>query len=204
MSAFDPIADIAEACLTAAMGSVGKVDVAVVLAFCLATSGCTRTQAEAAGSLRFAVPERNRVSESDRPFFLPRSEDNGFTFVLNPTTSLRHQILVGVDTKANICRRAAGTRTYVNSTVYSATPLRWRGEELRRSGDKVFWAYTLARPDQAVLINCSQVSEPANGLCMASLPFGDLVLTLHIDDREVGRLAADYDTATALLRSWKR
>lgn len=186
------------------MGSAGKVRVAVALAFCFATSACTGTRANVAGSHRFAVPERNRIPESDRPFFLPPSEDDGFAFVLNPAAAPPNQIVVRVDTKANICRAAAGTKAYVNATVCSATPLRWRGQELRRSGDKVFWTYTLPRGDQATLISCFQVSGAANGLCTASVPFGDLVLILHIDHTDVGRLAADYDTATALLRSWER
>jgi hypothetical protein len=171
----------------------------------IATSfGCAKSKAEQAGSHRFAVPEDYRIPESDRPFFLPRSENDGFTFILNPTAALPQQILVGVDTKANICGRAAGTKAYVNSTVCSAAPLHWRGRDLHRSGDAVFWNYALAGSGQAVLINCSQVSGPAKGLCMASLPFEDLVLTLHINDAEVGRLTADYDAATGLLRAWER
>jgi len=201
---FRPIADISEGCLTDAMGSVARVGALVAMVVCTACFGCTRGQAEQAGSHRFAVPEDYRIPESDRPFFLAPSDDDGFTFILNPTTALAQQVLVGVDTKANICRRAAGTEAYVNSTVCAASPLQWRGRELRRSGDAVFWNYALVGPEQVVLINCSQVSGPAKGLCMASLPFGDLVLTVHIDDTEVGRLAADYDAATALLRKWQR
>jgi len=186
------------------MGIAARVRTAVALIICMASLGCTRGQAEAAGRHRFAIPERYRIPASDRPFFLPPDENNGLTFVLNPTAALPKQILVGVDTKANICDRAAGTKAYVNSTVCRATPLRWRGQELRRSGDNVFWTYAVTAPDEAVLISCSEVSGPAKGLCIAPLPFDDLVLTLHLDDGEVGRLTANYDAATALLRSWER
>ena len=186
------------------MGSVGRAGALIAMVVCSACFACKQGRAEQAGRHRFAVPEDYRVSESDRPFFLPRSDNDGFSFILNPAAALAQQILVGVDTKANICRRAAGTKADVNSTVCAASPLQWRGRELRRSGDTVFWNYALSEPGQAVLVNCSQVSGPAKGLCMASLPFGDLVLTLHIDDADVGRLAADYDAATALLRVWER
>jgi hypothetical protein len=164
--------------------------------------GCARGQAQQVGGHRFVVPEAHSIAETDRPFFLPRSENDGF--VLNPTAVLPQQILVGVDTKANVCRRAAGTRAYVNSTVCTTSPLRWRYDKLRRSGDNIFWTYSLNGSTEAVLVNCSAMSGPAKGLCRAPLPFGDVVLTLHIDDTEVGRLGPDYDAAVALLRAWER
>ena len=186
------------------MWSAARVGTAVSLIVCLASLGCARGEAEAAGSHRFAVPEPYRVPASDRPFFLAQDGNDGFTFVLNPTAVLPKQILVRVDTKANICGRPAGIKAYVNSTVCRATPLEWSSQELRRSGDNVFWTYALTAPDKAVLISCSEVCGPARGFCMSPLPFDDLVLTLHFDDGEVGRLATDYDAATALLRSWER
>jgi hypothetical protein len=170
---------------------------------CSACFGCTRGKGAQAGTHRFAVPENYLIPKSDRPFFLPRSDNDGFTFILNPKAALPQQVLVGVDTKSNVCRRAAGTKAYVISTVCAASPPLWRDVKLRRYGDNIFWNYALAGPRQTVLISCSQVSGPAKGLCMATLPFGDLVLTLHIDDARAGRLTADYDAATALLRAWE-
>jgi len=180
------------------------------LAVLVACSACAQSKTEQAGGHRYAVADGHAVTEGDWPFFLPRSEEDGFTFVLNPKAALPHQILVGVDTKANVCRRAAGTKAYVNSTVCTASPLRWRDQELLRSGDETLWTYALNGPPaapskgRAILISCSQISGPAKGLCMAPLPFGDLVITLHLQDAEVHRLGIDYDAATALLRSWER
>jgi hypothetical protein len=182
----------------------------VAVGVALVCSGCAGGNVERAGNHRYAVPEGYRISGRARPVFLPLSEQDGFNFVLNPRAALPEQIIVGVDTKWNICRRAAGSQAYVNTTICGATPTRWRDGQLRRFGDETFWNYALAEPGaendkpKAIAVSCSQVSGPAKGLCIAPLPFGDLVLTLNINDKDIPKLAANYDAATALLRRWER
>lgn len=158
----------------------------------------------------FHIPKANDISDSDAPFFLPALDPNdGFSFYLNPKASLPERNLVGVASKNRMCARAAGTAAQINSTVCTIRPLSWRDRSFRRVGDDVFWTYDLpaeiGRKSPAPLASCFAMSGGTrSGLCTASLPYGDLVLTVHFRDSQIGSLHALYDQATASLRKWQR
>ena len=42
------------------------------------------------------------------------------------------------------------------------------------------------------------------GLCTASLPYGDLVLTIHFRDNQIASLQDLYDQSAASLWKWER
>ncbi len=158
----------------------------------------------------FDVPKDNDISDSEAPFFLPALDPNdGFSFYLNPEATLPERNLVGVASRKRMCARAAGTQARVNSTVCASHPLSWRGRPLRKVNDGVFWTYDLpaekGEKSPPVLASCSAMSEGTRpGLCTANLPYGDIVLTIHLRDNQVSSLEALYDQSTASLRAWER
>jgi hypothetical protein len=183
---------------------LGLQRIEAVLLACLACCGCGGEQVERVGNHRFAIAAKNRIPASAWPAFLPRSSDDGISFVLNPNAALPERIIVGVDARESVCRRAAGGPADVNATICSTFPLRWRGRRLYRSGDEVFWQYAPSPSGTPVIARCSPASKRGNGLCQATLPLGDLILTLHLNDSELPRLEADYDAAASLLHGWER
>lgn len=158
----------------------------------------------------FDVPKENDISGSEVPFFLPALDPNdGFSFDLNPEAALSERNLVGVASRKRMCARAAGTGALVNSTVCVSRPLSWRGRPLRKVSDGVFWTYKLpmenGEKSPPVLINCFAMNGGSRtGLCTASLPYDNLVLTIHFRDNQVGSLQALYDQSVASLRKWER
>lgn len=158
----------------------------------------------------FAIPKLNDIPDSDAPWFLqPLDPGDGFSFYLNPQALLPEQILVGVASKQRMCARAAETQAFVNFTVCAATPPLWRGQPLRKVSDGVFWTYDLptvaGQKAPASLASCSAMGGGSRpGICTANLPFGDLVLTIHFRDDQVGSLPAFYDQAAADLRRWEQ
>ena len=158
----------------------------------------------------FEIPKQNDVSDSDAPFFLPALDvHDGFSFYLNPEAGLPDQILIVVASNKMLCARAAGTEARINSTVCATRPPSWQGRPLRKVSDGVFWTYDLpaeaGQKSPTVLASCFAVGGGSrSGLCTASLPYGDLVLTIHFRDNQVGSLQALYDKASASLRKWER
>lgn len=158
----------------------------------------------------FDIPKANNVSESDAPFFLPRSDpSDGFSFYLNPEASQPDQNLVGVASKTRMCARAAGTDALINSTVCAAQPPQWQGKRLQKLSDGVFWTYNLTQEtgqkSAPSLANCFAMAGGSGaGLCTASLLYGDFVLTIYFRDDQAGSLQALYDESTANLQQWAR
>lgn len=172
-------------------------------------TACSASTSRTLDGRVFDVPKANDIADGDAPFFLPALDPkDGFSFYLNPTASLPKRNLVAVASKTGMCARAAKTEARINSTVCAARPLSWKGQRLRKVLNGVFWTYDLpARAGQKPpsLVGCSAMggdSEP--GLCTAVLPYGDLVLTIHFRDNQIGSLATLYDQSTASLRSWER
>ncbi|RYE96292.1 MAG: hypothetical protein EOO77_41265 [Oxalobacteraceae bacterium] len=58
---------------------------------------------ETVGARTFDVPDKYRVSHDVA--FLPASQNDGLTFVLNPEVERGRQVLVGVDAVADVCNR---------------------------------------------------------------------------------------------------
>jgi hypothetical protein len=157
----------------------------------------------------FHIPKANNISDNDAPFFLPALDPgDGFSFYLNPEASLPERILVAVASKKQMCARAAGTEALVNLTVCATRPLSWRDRPLRKVSDGVFWTYDLPLENgqkfPPSLASCSTMGGGQPGLCTANLPYGDLVLTVHFRDNQVGSLQVLYDQSLASLGRWER
>ncbi|WP_157084820.1 hypothetical protein [Sphingomonas pituitosa] len=156
----------------------------------------------------FAVPTANDIADSSTPFFLPLpGPGDGFSFYLNPEASLPARVLIGVESKRVICSRAAGSEALVNGTVCAATMPTWRGVELQKVRDGVFWRYELPPTGSNVSptpVNCSALADRGDGLCTAVLPYNDLVLSIHLRDSQMRSLEALYDDAVSKLKSWER
>lgn len=158
----------------------------------------------------FDIPKPNDIPDSDAPFFLPALDSrDGFSFYLNPEASLPERNLIGVASKERMCARAAGTQARINSTVCAVRPPSWRGRPLHKVSNGVFWTYDLpaeaGQKSPPSLASCSVMSGGSRpGLCTASLPYGDLFLTIHFRDNQVGSLQALYDQSAANLRKWER
>lgn len=158
----------------------------------------------------FDIPKANDISDNDVPFFLPALNPNdGFSFYLNPKATLPQRNLVHVASRQRLCARAAGTEALVNSTVCATRPISWRDRPLRKVSDGAFWIYDLpaeaGQKSPPSLVSCSAMGGGSRpGLCMASLPYDDLVVTVHFRDNQIGSLQALYDQSIARLRTWER
>lgn len=158
------------------------------------------------GDHRFRVPSENLVPESDRPFFLPPSQEDGFIFELNPTAPLVEQGSVLVQERGVICDRARGLKAHVNLTICASEEVEWKGRRWLKNGDDTFWTYSPDLPTaaNAPFVSCHKMQvEGHSGLCTATLALGDLALTISFDDDELPALEATYERAARMLRSWE-
>lgn len=183
--------------------------IAAASALPLAVIGCGPR--DLVGTHSFDVPEAHAVPQSAWPFWLPRSDEQGFLFTLNPRAAPPDQVIVGVSSREDVCRRAAASAAYVNDTVCSSRPFRWEGQPRHRTGDGQFWTYVLTESGPAtaasrpqVVVSCFAMGGGIPGRCTAIVPFGDLVLTLSMADPEVPRLEPAYRQATGLLQEWEQ
>ena len=173
---------------------------ATVLFLC----GCANAQQQVAGH-HYDVPPSNLVATSDYPFFLPKFDDDGFIFILNPDAHLRQQRSVLVESRDAVCARANG-RGYVSRTICRANRVEWKGGGWIKTGDDTFWTYSPDKPSatNASFVSCHKMEiEGHSGLCHATLPLDGLVLTISLDDDELPALDATYQRAVTMLRSWE-
>ncbi len=167
-------------------------------------SGCANAQQQVASHL-YDVPPANLVPKSDYPFFLPKSEDEGFIFNLNPEAELRQQRSVLVQNRESVCTRANGAG-YVSRTVCGPHEIEWQDHGWRRAGDDTWWTYSPDTPagGKAPFVSCHKMQiEGHTGLCSATLGYGDLLLTISLNDDELPKLEKTYQRALSLLRSWE-
>ncbi|GEM_PF-4029357 len=165
---------------------------------------CAKAQQQVANH-RYDVPFANLISKSDYPFFLPKSEDDGFIFILNPQADLRERRSVLVQERESVCIRANGGG-YVSRTICGAQNVEWKGHGWRRQGDDTFWTYSPATPAgaNAPFVSCHKMEiKGHSGLCSAVLDLGDLVVTISLNDDELPALEEIYERAASLLRSWE-
>ncbi len=110
-----------------------------------------------------------------------------------------------VEDREKMCKRANGGG-YVSQTICGSQSVDWRGQGWRKTGDDIFWNYspdTLSDAD-APFVTCHKMEiEGHSGLCTATLPFGNLVLSISLDDDELPYLDATYERAVSMLRSWE-
>src|SRR6185312_16092994 len=127
----------------------------------------------------FDVPRANLIPDSARPFFLPPSRD-GFIFKLNPEAALPEQVIIGVESKADVCARAAGSHARANTTICNDHQVKWRAP-LQRSGDDTIWSYTAGEAGKtSVIVGCFKATN--GGLCTSALPWRDQVLNISFRD----------------------
>ena len=206
-AAIDPVADISPN-----RHNLGMIDTrrklsvinCAIGATALLLAGCANAHQRVAGH-KFDVPSTNLISKSDYPFFLPKSKDEGFTFIVNPETDLRQQKSVSVQSLKTVCARANG-RGYVSRTICGPQKLEWRGRKWVKKGDETYWTYSPEAPSarDAPFVSCHRMQiEGHPGLCKATLALEDLVLTISLDDDEISELEATYWQVESMLRSWE-
>ena len=175
------------------------------LALALILVGCS--DAQRVGKHEFLVDDANLVPKSSYPFFLPRSEDDGFIFILNPDAARTEQRSVLVEERDKICDRAKGAKAFVNSTICARQKVEWLGRRWVRSGDDTFWTYSPETPSSspAPFISCFKMEIRGHpGLCHATVAAGDLVLTIGLNDDEVPALENTYRQTVSALKRWER
>ncbi len=170
---------------------------------------CSVTRQRTLEGRVFDVPKANDITDSDAPFFLPKLDPNdGFSFYLNPGARLPELNLVSVASKRRMCERAAGTEAFINATVCAVHPPSWRNRQLKKVSDGIFSTYDLPAeagkkpPALASCISMGGGSRP--DLCTANMLFGNLVLTIHFRENQIGSLASLHDQATDNLLRWER
>lgn len=170
----------------------------------LLVAGCADAQQQVAGHF-YHVPSANLVSKSAYPFFLPKSQDDGFIFILNPEAELRQQRTVLVQEREAVCARANGAG-YVSRTICAPQHVEWEGHGRVKKGDETFWTYSPDTPPNtdAPFVSCHSMETKGHpGLCSATLTLDGLVLTIGLNDDELPGLEATFQRAASMLRSWE-
>lgn len=157
------------------------------------------------GSRVFDVPERHVIT-SDFPF-LPSSQNDGLTFVLNPDAERAKQILVGVDTAAEVCHRPGKPvvdmvpRACAVAEGRAATaPLGRLVKKLRFPDDDTQWDYH--SENGGVVAMCTPESD--NGSCDATFAWKNMIVSVSFDEGNIDRLEALQKDVSVLLQSWDR
>lgn len=166
----------------------------------LLLASCTNEQQRVSGH-RYNVPVANLVPRSSTPFFLPKPKDEEFIFILNPADDLRQHILVLVEDRTELCRRANGGG-YVSKTICSPNTIEWQGHEWIKAGDDTYWTYSpnTSSGTHAPFVSCF---KGRSGLCSATLAVDDLALTINLKDDELPALETIYHKAVAMLHLWE-
>jgi hypothetical protein len=178
--------------------------ICLAVATALLLAGCANAKQQVAGH-RFEVPSVNLVPESYYPFFLPKAQDEGFIFILNPGAEEGQRRRVLVQEREAVCARASGG-AYVSRTICAPHEVEWQGRGWVKNGDETFWTYSPETPAgvDAPFVSCHKMEiEEHPGRCNANLALGDLVLTIDLDDDELPELETTYQRATAMLRAWE-
>lgn len=158
------------------------------------------------GIHQYRVPADSLISQDSFPFFLPRSTADGFIFILNPDAARTEQRNILVQRRDTICARAKGRQAYVNATICAPQRIEWRGRRWRKSGDETFWTFSPEQPSglPAPFISCYKLEIPGHpGQRQATLPAGDLALTIDLNADELPILEKRFDEAMAALKRWQ-
>jgi len=177
----------------------------------IALGSCSPSNEHTLAGHTFVVPKLNDTS-SDTLFFLPTPDPrDGFSFILNPDARLPDQVRVLIGSKARDCARAAGTKADIIQTICPSRALEWRDVALKRVGNRTFWNYelpaTTSQKDAAVVARCSEMgtrADPKPGLCLATLPYKNLTISIGFRDNQATVIQSLYDRVVNDLRQWER
>jgi hypothetical protein len=160
----------------------------------------------------FYVPKANAVVGTIP--WLPKSQSEGMSFVVNPNAQLPNQILVYVQsaddacppdsspnpTLQKICVAAAGKKDLDpvpgarprKEFVYSNDPTQWRYMARLRSGEDLNVA------------SCTPGNRAGAGLCLFTMNYGDLLCLVSLNEIYIGDIGAVRRNIRTLMQSWEK
>lgn len=191
-----------------------------VMATCamLALCGCAGAseQGVSVDGYRFAVPAQHLVQGSI--FFLPKEQNDGLRFVLNPDAKLPAQHMVSIGPLSETCGSLRGgtmaSTQLADSCAAAKGAVEWQvlgaTQALQRvyeSGSTTEWHYREAQPGPAgqpkVVATCTAMADQ-DGLCISDGAYKHLVYSLHFRESELKNLGALHTQVRTLLRAWER
>lgn len=156
----------------------------------------------------FNVPHKYLIEE--RIPWLPRSEERGLLFHMNPNASIRERISVLIESREITCRQGAASvqlarRCADQSDQIETEPINWESiKKIETDGDSTQWAYVHEEAGSApiTIASCFAMADGESGLCTVLASYGDLVYTFRVPDSEVARIPQIKRTISELLSAW--
>jgi hypothetical protein len=157
------------------------------------------------GARTFEVPDKYVVKHDFS--FLPKSQNDGLTFVLNPDAERQKQLVVGVDSAEDVCNRSGKPAVDMvpracaaaRGEVGVAPPGKLR-KQLRFPDDDTQWDYHAE--NGGVVAMCTTGKD--DGSCDATFAWKDLIVSISFGESDIGRLEALQREVDELLQSWSR
>ena len=157
----------------------------------------------------FHVPKAHLV-QGTIPW-LPASQSDGLTFIVNPEAPLEQQISVGIESNAKTCHPT--TPPASNQLASACAAASRNGEEVEaqnfdlekvhRDGDPTQWEYRL-KGQGTVVASCSALSDDGEaGLCTSLGHYKDLIYSVGLRDSDVEHLSSIRGKVNSLLLSWE-
>lgn len=176
-------------------------------------SGCNQSNGReiAVDRHTFRVPEGHLVRGAIP--WLPASQHEGFSFVLNPEAPLQEQKIVGLGSTQDTCNpQTAPTSNMLSSVCAGAEENDGEGlrgmfspEKIHPNGDPTQWAYIIKDTggNHRTVATCFALSDGKSGLCRSINNYKDLVYSVGFRDSEIQHLPEICGKVNKILLSWE-
>ncbi len=175
-------------------------------------SGCDRSTREiAVDHHTFRVPEKHLVKGSIP--WLPASQHEGLSFVMNPEASPQEQKIVGLGSTQTTCNpQNPPTSNMLSSACAGAEKSSskelggdFRPEKVHPQDDPTQWAYRVrdAAGNYRTVATCFALSDGKSGLCRSINSYKDLVYSVGLRDSEIQHLPEIWAKVREMLASWE-
>lgn len=150
--------------------------------------------------------------------WLPASQSSGLTFVINPKSPVREQIIVAIGSTRTTCNpRIPPVSNQLDSvclaasqeTIGSVAEQSFDVEKVHLEDDPTQWEYrfqdAMGLEQSAVVASCYTLSsEEGSGLCTSFGRYKNLVYSVGLRDSEIKHLPGIRTVVHELLTSWER
>lgn len=161
----------------------------------------------------FHVPERYLVKGSIP--WLPQSQHEGLSFVINPEAQPQEQKIVGINSAQTTCSpKTPPTSSILGSACSSLRENSGVDHTEEFSPEKIYpndgitfqWEYRLRNPDGSYrsVADCTSVKGGQDGICHSLASYEDLVYSVSLRDSEIRSLPKIWAKVRDLLATWEK
>lgn len=177
-------------------------------------SGCDRgsTREVVVDQHTFRVPDKYLVKGSIP--WLPASQQEGLSFVINPDARPQEQKIVGLRSARITCNpQTPPTSNMLSSTCLASKEMNKAEAQKAFAPEKVYphegitfqWEYRVKDTDEnyRVVASCTSVGGGKEGLCHSLGGYKNLVYSVSLRDSEMQRLPEIWAKVREMLASWE-